>query len=228
MRLSVVVPVYNEAETIRQIVGIVVEVVVEKELVIVDDGSTDGTREALREIECTYPGAVRVFLQPQNQGKGAAVRRGIQEAAGDVVLIQDADLEYDPHDYPALLGPIEAGKADVVYGSRFVGPRRCFMFWHYAGNWLLTGLTNVLFNTILSDMETGYKVFRADLIKSIPLRSRRFDIEPEITAKILKCKARVYEVPVSYSGRTYEEGKKIRWHDGLVAAWTLLRYRFTD
>lgn len=228
MRISVAMPVYNEAGTIREIVHQVLAVELDKELVIVDDGSSDGTRDILDELSRQFPETLRVVLQPYNQGKGAAVRRGIEEASGDIIIIQDADLEYDPQDYHILIKPIVEGKADVVYGSRFLGIHRCFMFSHYAGNKFLTLVTNVLFNTIITDMETCYKAFRADFIKSVPLRSNRFDIEPEITAKVMKRRARLYEVPISYAGRTYEEGKKIRWTDGLWALWALIRYRLID
>lgn len=224
-------PVYNEASTAQQIVARTLSVdldSIEKELVIVDDGSTDGTREIVTALAANNGATVRVLHHARNMGKGAAVRRGIQEASGDIILIQDADLEYDPEDYSELIKPILDGKADVVYGSRFLGSHRCFMFWHYIGNRILTWITNILYNTIVSDMETCYKAFRAEFIKSIPLRSNGFDIEPEITAKVMKRRGRLYEVPISYAGRTYEEGKKIRWTDGIIALWTLMRYRFTD
>jgi glycosyltransferase involved in cell wall biosynthesis len=226
-KLSVVMPVYNELATIEQIVQAVREVAIPKEIVIVDDGSTDGTRDVLQRLtgECDE---IRVVLQAVNGGKGSAIRTGINEAAGDIIIIQDADLEYDPADYHALIAPIVAGNADVVFGSRFLGTHRCFMFTHWLGNKALTMLANVLFNTILTDMETCYKVFRSDFIKQIPLRSSGFDIEPEITAKVMKRGARLYEVPISYAGRGYDEGKKIRWTDGLWAILALIRYRLTD
>jgi len=250
MKLSILIPAYNERKTIREIlarvraVDVVVEVDngnlgyplspgvkgpvrLEKEIIVVDDGSTDGTRDILQQEAAR--GDVRVFFHEVNQGKGAAVRTAIQHATGDILLIQDADLEYDPRDYPALLQPIVEGRADVVYGSRFLGgPRKAMLFWHAVGNKLLTFITNLLYDAILSDMETCYKVFRAEVIKNIPLHARRFEFEPEVTAKVLKRGYRIYEVPISYTGREYEEGKKITWRDGLVALWTLIKYRFVD
>jgi glycosyltransferase involved in cell wall biosynthesis len=227
MSLSVVIPVYNEAKTIAEIVRRVHATGLASEILIVDDGSSDGSREILHSLEKT-PG-VRVLLHPRNMGKGAAVRTGIQAAKGEIILIQDADLEDNPRDYPALLEPIQTGQADVVYGSRFLGAQhRVTMFWHQLANQLLTLATNILFNTILSDMETGYKVFRSDLIRPIPLRANRFDFEPEITAKILKRKARVFEVPISFNPREYSEGKKIGFSDAFAAIWALLMYRIVD
>jgi len=229
LKLSVIMPVYNEKATIREILNRVraVDVGMEKEIIVVDDGSTDGTRDILREEEAK--GDIRVIYHEANKGKGAAVRTGIQHAQGDIILIQDADLEYDPREYPKLLEPILEGRASVVYGSRFLGgPRKAMLFWHAVGNKLLTFVTNILFDSILSDMETCYKVFKADLIKSIPLHSNRFEIEPEITAKVLKRGYRIYEVPISYTGREYHEGKKISWKDGITALWTLLKYRFVE
>jgi glycosyltransferase involved in cell wall biosynthesis len=226
MKLSVIIPVYNEENTIREILRQVRGVGLAHEIVIVDDGSTDGTR-ALLEAEASEPGTT-VILQDRNQGKGAAVRAGFARATGDILLIQDADLEYDPRDYPTLLRPIEEGRVTVVYGSRFLGPRKAMLFWHMLGNKFLTLLTNVLYNAILSDMETCYKVFRADVVKGIPLRSRRFEFEPEITAKVLKRGHRIFEVPISYYGREYDEGKKITWREGPKAIWTLIKYRFVD
>ena len=229
MKLSVVMPAYNEQATIRTIVARVLAVdlgPVEKELVIVDDGSKDGTRDILEELDGVN--GVRVLFQPHNQGKGAAVWRGIRESTGDLVIIQDADLEYDPNEYPVLIRPILEGHADVVYGSRFLGRHRVFLFTHYAGNRLLTLITNALYNTMLSDMETCYKVMRADVLRSMTLQSNGFGIEPELTAKIFKRHYRVYEVPITYDGRNYDEGKKITWRDGFVALWVLLKYRFTE
>lgn len=229
MKLSIIMPVYNECSTLREILRQVRAVElpgIEKEILVVDDGSTDGSRDVLAEE--AKAGDIRVFYHEQNRGKGAAVRTAVEHATGDIVLIQDADLEYDPRDYPALIRPILEGRVAVVYGSRFLGPRKAMLFWHMLGNKLLTLTTNILYNAILSDMETCYKCFRADVLKAIPLRSRRFDFEPEITAKVLKRGYRIFEVPISYYGREYAEGKKITWRDGPIAFWTLIKYRFVD
>jgi glycosyltransferase involved in cell wall biosynthesis len=224
--VSVVMAAYNERSTIEEVIRRVLEVPLRIELVVVDDGSTDGTRELLHALRQDL--AFNLVLQPQNRGKGAALRAGFAEVSGDVVIIQDADLEYSPEEYPALIDLICAGQADVVYGSRFLGRHRVFLFTHYAGNWVLNLLTNVLYNTMLSDMETCYKAMRIEVLRSMALKSDGFDIEPELTAKIFKRGYRVYEVPITYNGRGYDEGKKITWRDGAVAVWTLVKYRFTE
>jgi glycosyltransferase involved in cell wall biosynthesis len=229
MKLSVVMPVYNEKATVRRVVERVLSVGLELELLCVDDGSSDGSREVLAGLEKECP-QMRVFLQPRNMGKGAALRRGIQEATGDYVIIQDADLEYDPQDYRRLLEPLESGQADVVYGSRFLGagPHRVLYFWHSVGNWFLTLVSNMITNLNMTDMETCYKVFRREVIQSIPLEENRFGFEPEVTVKIAKRNLRVYEVGISYWGRTYAEGKKIGWKDGARALWCLLKYAIKE
>ena len=223
-KLSVIVPVYDERNTLQEIVRRMraVELPVDLEVVIVDDGSTDGTRKILPQLEDS---TVRVLLHPENRGKGAAIRTGLEAVTGDLVLIQDADLEYDPEDWPRLLHPVLRGKATVVYGSRFTGERRNMLFWHWVGNRFLSLVTNVLYNTTLSDMETCYKLVDRSLMDDLALRADKFDLEPEITAKILRRGVRIYEVPISYAGREFHEGKKITWRDGFSALWTLVKFR---
>lgn len=241
MKLSMVIPVYNERETVREILRRVLAVDwkalgLEREVVIVDDGSRDGTREVLKEIEAD-PGAyglqegeLQVILHAVNQGKGAALRTGFEAATGEVTVVQDADLEYDPRDLPRILEPILDGRADVVFGNRFYGggPHRVLYFWHYLGNKVLTTISNLLTNLNLSDMEVGYKAFRTEVLRRIRVKSRRFGVEPELTVKVARLGCRIYEVPISYHGRTYAEGKKITWKDGLAALWCLVRFRFFD
>lgn len=226
MEISVIIPVYNEKSTIQEVVELVQHAPYPKEIIIVDDGSTDGTREILR--EGPWPENVHIYEHEKNMGKGAAIRTGIQYATKDVIVIQDADLEYDPKDLEVVLKPIADGKADVVYGSRFLGIHRAFLFWHFLGNKLLTLVTNILYNNMLTDMETGYKAFRSPVLKSFTIKSNRFDFEPEITAKVLKRKYRIYEVPIYYAGRDYVEGKKITWLDAFPALWALIKFRFVD
>jgi glycosyltransferase involved in cell wall biosynthesis len=227
MKLSVIIPVYNEKNTIKEILRRVQVMHLADEIVIVDDGSTDGTRAELATLE--GQGGVKILYHTANQGKGAAIRTGLQVVSGDVILIQDADLEYDPREYPNLLRPLEEGIADVVYGSRFLGgARRPILFWNMVANKILTLVTNVLYNNILTDMETGYKVFRRSVVEGMKLRARRFDFEPEFTAKILKRKVRVYEVPISFNPRDFSEGKKIRLHDAFEAMWALFWFRLFD
>ncbi|HLH81352.1 MAG TPA: glycosyltransferase family 2 protein [Chthonomonas sp.] len=229
-RLSVLIPVYNEQPTILELLRRVRSVNIPKEIIIVDDGSTDGTKELLRtQVEGQFDDVVVIYHE-QNRGKGAAIRTAIAHATGDYVIIQDADLEYDPREYPSLLEPLLDGRADVVFGSRFLGggPHRVLYFWHRVGNGFLTLLSNMLTNLNLTDMEACYKVFKREIIQSLPLRCNRFDFEPEVTAKVAKRHYRIYEVPISYSGRDYSEGKKVSWKDGLIAIWTIIKYRLTD
>jgi len=224
--LSVVMPVYNEIATAEEMIRRVLAVPIRLQLIVVDDCSTDGTREMLPRLQQEL--GFTLLLQPRNQGKGGALRRGFEVVQGDLVVVQDADLEYSPEEFPDLIELICQGRADVVYGSRFIGRHRVFLFTHYAGNRLLTLLTNVLYNTMLTDMETCYKVMRTEVLRSMTLHSNGFGIEPELTAKIFKRGYRVYEVPITYDGRGYDEGKKITWRDGVVALWVLLKYRFTE
>ncbi|HXM94134.1 MAG TPA: glycosyltransferase family 2 protein [Candidatus Dormibacteraeota bacterium] len=245
-KVSIVIPVYNEKSTVEEILRRVLETKLRREVILVDDCSTDGTRQILENMAAhqskdqntvtafdggdpVQVGELRFLFQAENQGKGAALRRGFAESTGDIVLVQDADLEYDPRDYAKLLEPILDGRADVVYGSRFLGgPQRVHYFWHYVANKLLTLFSDVSTNLKLTDMETCYKVFRREVLSGIQLKSNRFGFEPEITAKIAKRKWRIYEVPISYAGRTYEEGKKITWKDGLQALWCIIRFKFSD
>ena len=225
--LTVIIPVFNEASTIEEIIRRVENTGLVSEIVAVDDGSTDGTRDTLGQMEKKK--RIRLVLHEKNQGKGAAIRTGLREASGDLILIQDADLEYDPRDYPALLQPIQEGLAEVVYGSRFLGaPRRPILFWNMLANKILTLVTNILYNNILTDMETGYKMFKREVVQDLNLRAKRFDFEPEFTAKILKRKYRIYEVPIRFTPRFYGEGKKIKMKDAFEAMWALLKYRFVD
>jgi glycosyltransferase involved in cell wall biosynthesis len=225
-KLSVIVPVYDERNTVAEIIRRAreVELPLDREIIVVDDGSTDGTRAVLSHLADS---TVRVVVHPENQGKGAAIRTGLAHATGDLVIIQDADLEYDPDDWHRLLAPVFKGKAQVVYGSRFTGERRNMMFWHWVGNRFLTLVTNALYNTTLSDMETCYKLFDRQVLDGIRLTADRFDFEPEVTARLLRTGVRIYEVPISYAGREFHEGKKISWRDGITALWTLVRCRVT-
>jgi glycosyltransferase involved in cell wall biosynthesis len=227
MKLSVIIPVYNEIKTINEILRRVESTGLVDEILVVDDGSTDGSKEILAKIN--GPGIIKVVFHDHNQGKGKAVRTGIENASGDLILIQDADLEYDPREYPILLRPIQEGIADVVYGSRFLGAgRRPVLFWNMVANKILTLVTNILYNNILTDMETGYKLFRKEIVGNMTLHARGFEFEPEFTAKILKRKVRIYEVPITFNPRDYSEGKKIKMKDAFVALWTLFKYRFVD
>ncbi len=229
LTLTVVIPCYNEVNTVEQVLDDVRAVGLANEIIIVDDGSTDGTRDVLQRIEEKRFPEVRIIYHSHNQGKGAAVITGFKAATSDVLLIQDADFEYDPREYPILLKPIQEGIATVVYGSRFLGgPRKAMNFWNMVANKGLTLATNILYNAILSDMETCYKVFRAEVVKDMRIHARRFEFEPEVTAKVLKKGIRIYEVPISYNGREYHEGKKIKWTDAPIALWTLIKYRFVD
>jgi glycosyltransferase involved in cell wall biosynthesis len=227
MKLTVIIPVYNEVKTIQEILRRVQATGLVDEILVIDDGSKDGSREVLAKLD--GQGFVKVIYHERNQGKGQAVRTGIKNASGDLILIQDADLEYDPREYPGLLRPIQEGLADVVYGSRFLGAaRRPILFWNMVANKILTLVTNILYNNILTDMETGYKLFRRELVQNIPLHAHGFEFEPEFTAKILKRKLRIFEVPITFNPRDYTEGKKIKAKDAFIAMWTLFKYRFVD
>ena len=236
MKLSVLVPVYNEERTLDEVVRRVCDFQIPKEIILVDDGSEDQSRKILTRLQEENARAkdplnqIKVFFQPVNQGKGAALKTALSHVTGDIVIVQDADLEYDPKEYPSLLAPIQAGQADVVYGTRFAGggAHRVHFFWHSMGNRMLTLLSNMLTNLNLSDMEVGYKVFRAEVLKGIELKSKRFGFEPEITVKLAKKGCRFYEVPISYHDRTYEEGKKITWKDGVAALYYMIRFRLAD
>lgn len=233
-KISIIIPVYNERNTITSLIKRVclTDLSLTKEVIVVDDGSTDDTRELILEIikhQTDQNNLIKFFPHEKNMGKGAALRTGLKQTTGDVVIIQDADLEYPPEQYPILIEPIIKDYADVVYGSRFLGVHRVFMFWHYFGNKILTWITNILYNTMLSDMETGYKIFTKKALENIEIKSNRFNVEPELTAKIFKKKhLRVVEIPIAYYGRTYKEGKKITWRDAIPAIYTLIKYRFMD
>jgi glycosyltransferase involved in cell wall biosynthesis len=229
LSLTVTIPCYNEVNTIAPVLELVRSVGLADEIIIVDDGSTDGTRDILKDIEAADYPEVRVLYHTHNQGKGAALVTAFQAATSDIILIQDADFEYDPREYPLLLQPIKEGKSPVVYGSRFLGgPRKAMNFWNMIANKGLTLATNILYNAILSDMETCYKVFRREVVQDMPIHARGFEFEPEFTAKVLKKGIRIYEVPISYNGREYDEGKKIKWTDAPKALWALFKYRFVD
>jgi glycosyltransferase involved in cell wall biosynthesis len=229
MKLSIVIPIYNEKDTLDEIFRLVQETPYDKEIIAVDDASVDGSRDILARLAEQYEN-VKAFYHQQNQGKGAALRTGFAQVSGDVVIIQDADLEYRPADYPVLLEPIEQDVADVVYGSRMVGgrPHRVLFFWHYMGNRCVTTLSNMFTNLNLSDMEVGYKVFKAEVLKEISIKCGRFGVEPELTAKIARAGWRIYEVPIQYHGRDYAHGKKITWRDGIAAIFHIIRFRFWD
>lgn len=229
MKLSIVIPVYNEKDTLEEVIHRVQATPYDKEIIVVDDASTDGSREILDRLVRENDN-LKLFYHEHNQGKGAALRTGFAQVSGDVVIIQDADLEYNPEDYPALLEPIEKGVADVVYGTRLVGgrPHRVLFFWHYLGNKVVTTLSNMLTNLNLSDMEVGYKVFRAEVLKDLQIKCNRFGVEPELTAKVARKRVRIYEVPIQYHGRDYSQGKKITWRDGIAAIFHILRFRFWD
>ena len=227
MKLSILIPVYNEEPTLKEIVERVLRVNLEKEIILVDDFSSDASSQILRALKKDHPELI-IFRHDRNLGKGSAIRTALTKVTGDYVIIQDADLEYDPDEYHRLLEPVEKFGAKAVYGSRFTGVHKNMFFWHLMGNKFLSFVTDLLYNTTLSDMETCYKLIKADILKTIPLKSKRFEFEPEITAKLLKRKVRIFEVPISYAGREFDEGKKITWRDGFSALWTLIKYRFVD
>jgi len=224
MKLTVIIPVYNEGNTIENIIGRVIGVPCEKQIIVVDDGSTDMTRDILVKLQEKYPNIIRCLFHPRNLGKGAAIKTGLSEASEEVIVIQDADLEYHPEDYPVALRLIADGWADAVYGSRFLGPHRVFLFWHYLANRFLTMVANIMTSGILTDMETGFKIIRADVLKKLDIQSYTFDFEVEVTIKLFRYGYRVYEIPITYTGRDYDEGKKIAWTDGIRAVWALLKW----